>query len=194
MCKREGAETNMKKTTLNLLNGINCTTERTATQQNFHLWMQGLKITSSKVLWIMHRWFIPVVTDHGDTDQSAAADCHRDEKSQPVGAAFCKHQKSKALWLTWVNFHLKNHLNHWAELWSVKTLPAGASGGRVGCRSLLQKSVLQHSIVLLVWALGESCQSNQSNQPISQSNHRLHEDILCINKWCFCHSVTLTVV
>ena len=36
---------------------------------------------------------LPVVTDHGDADQSAAADRHRDEEGQPVGAAFWKHPR-----------------------------------------------------------------------------------------------------
>ena len=59
-------------------------------------------------------------------------------------------------------------------------LPARAWGGSVGCRSLLQKSVLQHSIVLLVWALGESCQSHQSINQTSPEQLVLLRKNLCV--------------
>lgn len=117
---------------------------------------------------------LPVVTNHSDADQSAAADGHRDEESQPVWAAFWKHPGeknknktvllSKSLMTCWTK-----HLNQW------EMLPEGACGGSVGCRSRLQKSVLQHSIVLLVWALGESCQSHHQSS-VNQSNLKLSDN------------------
>lgn len=45
-------------------------------------------------------------------------------------------------------------------------LPAETRGGSVGLRSSLQKSVLQHSMVLLGRALGESC------RPIREQNRK----------------------
>lgn len=50
----------------------------------------------------------PVVTDHGDTDQSAAADRHGDEEGQPVGAAVCKRPEEENGALTQVYIHLIN--------------------------------------------------------------------------------------
>lgn len=50
--------------------------------------IQGLEILLG--LWGAEDDVLPVVTDHGDTDQSAAADRHGDEEGQPVGAAFWK--------------------------------------------------------------------------------------------------------
>lgn len=115
---------------------------------------------------------IPVVTDHSDADQSAAANHHGDEEGEPVRASLCKQNRPQRL------AHAHIHLKNTRLLRGGRVSPWVAWGGRVGCRSLLQKSVLQHSMVLLVWAFGESCQSNRAKSKSYLCNIRKFFSVL----------------
>lgn len=46
---------------------------------------------------------------------------------------------------------------HFLAVWTYRCVPVLSRGGNVGCKSWLQKSVRQHSIVRRDCALGESC-------------------------------------